>query len=122
MIWDYIVRPLLPNVLRLQPISSENTWQEILFLFWFYVEIPRLADTAFEIPKLFWTFMLKNIYWVFYANPPPFHIINRRREHKLGHHTLAIIFTSAVSYAGLGKKGACFTGIYLDIFIKIVNR
>jgi hypothetical protein len=43
----------------------------------------------------------------------PFHIVNRRREHKLGHHTLAVIFTCAVSYAGLGKKSACFKGIYL---------
>jgi hypothetical protein len=50
MIWDDIFRPPLPGVLRLQPISSENTWQEFLFLFWwFYVEIPRLADTVFEI-------------------------------------------------------------------------
>jgi len=114
LIWDDIVRLPLPDVLRLQPISSKNAWQEFLFLFWcFCVEIPRLADTVFEIPKLFWTFMLRNIYWIVYVSSPPPPFVNRRGEHKLGHHTLAIMFTCAVSYAGLGKKSSCFKGLYL---------
>lgn len=62
MIWDDIVPPHLPDVLRLQPISSENTWQEILFLFWWFsVAIPRLADIVFVVPTFFWSFMLRNI-------------------------------------------------------------
>jgi hypothetical protein len=35
---------------------------------------------------------------------------------------VVLVFTFAVSYAGLGKKGACFKRTYLDIFINIVDR